>query len=147
MDFGAFFHLQSPYSFHSSGSPRSCMYCVRYSSHWSQRELLPAMASNSARSDAGQRKHPILSRPRVYHTLKGSFLEKMYSHTCMAHQFWMGDAPICPGVQGLVQTLGLAFLASDSYFLWPMNDSTPSGKFFVIAPTVGPSLLVLQHHL
>ena len=38
-------------------------------------------------------------------------------------------------------------LASASYFLCPMNDSTPLGKFFIIAPTVGPSLLVLQHHL
>ena len=47
----------------------------------------------------------------------------------------------------MVHTLGLAFLASDSYFLWPMNDSTPSGKFLLMAPTVGPSLLVLQHHL
>ena len=35
----------------------------------------------------------------------------------MAIQFWMGEAPICPGVQGFFHTLGLAFLASDSYFL------------------------------
>ena len=59
----------------------------------------------------------------------------------------MGEAPTCPGVQGFLHTRGLEFLASDSYFLWPMNESTPSGKFLVIAPTVGPSLLVLQHHL
>ena len=65
----------------------------------------------------------------------------------MAHQFWMADAPTCPGVQGFLQILGFALRASDSYLRCPMKDRTPSGKFLVIAPTVGPSLLVLQHHL
>ena len=55
---------------------------------------------------------------------------KMYIQTCNAVQCWIGEAPTCPGVHGFRQMRGLSALCSDSYFRWPMNDSTPSGKVF-----------------